>query len=145
MKRTSRAAKLFNFSKTKSYWINLVVIGLLIATAFLKHINFFIDIFFIQLFLSPLTLFRSEIRFSHHSKIRLCTTKEFFLIESIKVCDDLNNENQYLCSQLNCLNEIKYHKNEFLCLKLILLLLGDISLNPGRIQNNHLKENWKEN
>ena len=30
-----------------------------------------------------------------------------------------------------------------LYLKLILLLSGDVSLNPGPIQNYHLKENWK--
>ena len=113
------------------------------AKVFLKHnISFFIQIFFIQLLLSLLTLYWSEVIFSHHSKIRLCTTKEFFLIESIKICDELNNENQYLCLQLNCLNQIKCHKNHFLYLKLILVLSGDISLNPGPIQNNHLKENW---
>ena len=41
------------------------------------------------------------------------------------------------------LNQIKSHKNHFLYLKLILLLSGDIRLNPGPIQNDHLKENWK--
>ena len=66
------------------------------------------------------------------------------MIESIKICDDLNNESQYLCLQLNCLNQIKCHKNNFLYLKLILLLSGDISLNPRTIQNNRLKENWKK-
>ena len=122
---------------------NFVEIGLLIANVFLKHnINFFIHIFFIQLILSLLTLHWSEISFSHHSKIRLCTTKEFFLIESIKICDDWNNENQYLRLQLNCLNQIKCHKNHFSYVKLILLLSWDITLNTGSIQNNHLKKNW---
>ena len=88
-------------------------------------------------------MYCSKKRFSHHSKIRLCTTKEFFLIESIKICDDLNDENQYLCLQVNCLNQTKCHKNHIFYLKLILLLSGDISLNPGQIQNDHLKENWK--
>ena len=120
------------------------MIGLFVVKVFLKHnINIFIHIFFIQLFLSLLTLYWSEKRFSHHSKLRLCTTKEFFLIESIKICNDLNNENLYLCLQLNCLNQIKCHKNHFLYLKLILLLAGDISLNPGPTQNDHLKEKWK--
>ena len=131
-----------NVSETETYSINLIVIGLLIAKVFLKHkIN---HIFFIQLFLSPLRLlYWSEKRFSHHSNISLCTTKEFYLIESIKICDDLNNENQYLCLQLNCLNQIKCHRNQFLYLKLILLLSRDISLNPGPIQNDYLKDNWE--
>ena len=78
-------------------------------------------------------------RFSNHSKIRLGTTKEFFLIESVKICDNLNNENQYLCLQLNCLNQIKCHKSYSPYLKLILLLSGDIRLNRGQVQKDHLK------
>ena len=96
-----------------------------------------------QLLLSLLTLYWSKKRFSHYIKLRLCTTKEFFLIELIKIYDDLKNENQYICLQLNCLKEIKCHKNHFLYLKLILLLSGDISLNLGPTQNNYLKENFK--
>ena len=45
---------------------------------------------------------------------------------------------------MSCLNQIKCHQNHFLYLKLILLLSGDISLSPGPIQNDHLKENWKQ-
>ena len=48
-----------------------------------------------------------------------------FLIEPIKICDDLNDENQYLCLQLNFPNQIKCHKNHIVYLKLILLLSGD--------------------
>ena len=55
----------------------------------------------------------------------------------------MNNEKQYLCLQLNCLNQTKCYKNYLLYLKLILLLSRDIGLNPGSIQNDHLKENWK--
>ena len=41
VKRTYRASNFFNVSETETYWINLVVIGLLIAKVFLKHnINF---------------------------------------------------------------------------------------------------------
>ena len=137
------------FPRGKLIGINLVVTRLLIAKVFLKlNINFFIYIFFIQLFLPLLRPYWSEIRFSYHNEIRLATTKVFFLIESSEICDDLNNENQYLCLHLNCLNQIvsqkKCHKNHFLYPKLILLLWGDKSLNPGSIQNNHLKENWKK-
>ena len=41
------------------------------------------------------------------------------------------------------LAQIKWHKNHFFYLKLILLLSRDISLNPGSIHNDHLKENWE--
>ena len=33
--------------------------------------------------------------------------KIIFLKEPIKICDDLNDENQYPCLQLNCPNQIK--------------------------------------
>ena len=120
------------------------MIGLLVTIFFLKHnINISIHVFFLQLFLLLFTFYWSKQKFCHHSKIRSCITTAFYLIESIKHCDDLNNESQYLCLQLNCLNQIKCHKNHFLCLKLILLLSEDVSLSPGPIQNDHLKENWK--
>ena len=98
------------------------MIGLSVVKVFLKHnINI----------LSVLTLYWSEKRFSHHSKLRLCTIKEFFLIESIKICDNLKNENRYLCLQVNCLDKIKCHKNHFLYLKLILLQNWKIFRNRG--------------
>ena len=107
-KKASRALNFLNVSEMETYWIKFVVIGLLIVKGFLKHnINIVMHIFFIQLFLSHLTLYWSEKRFNHHSKIRSCTTKKYFLIVLINNCDDLNNENQYLCLQLNCLNQIK--------------------------------------
>ena len=37
VEKTSRAANLFNVSDTETYWINLAVIGSLIAKVFLKH------------------------------------------------------------------------------------------------------------
>ena len=78
-KRTSRAVNFLNVSETETYCINLVVIGLFVVKAFLEHnINIFVHIFFIQLFSSLLTLYWSEKRFSHQSKLELCTTKEFF-------------------------------------------------------------------
>ena len=61
----------------------------------------------------------------------------------IKICDYLINKNQYLFLQVNCFNQIKCHKNYFPYLKLIFLLSGDIGLNPGPIQNNHLKQIWE--
>ena len=93
----------------------------------------YVNIFFIlyaALFYHFLLYIGPKKRFSHRSKIGLCTTKEFFLIEPIKICADLNNENEYLCLQLNCLNEIKYDKNHFLCLKLIFLLFRGYNFKP---------------
>ena len=98
MKRTSRAVNVLNVSETETYWIYLVVMGLFVIKVSLKcNINMK---FFIRLFLSLLRLYWSEKRFSHHSKLKLCTKREFFFIESIKISDDLKNESQYLYLQL---------------------------------------------
>ena len=93
VKRASRAANFFNVSETETYWINLVVIGLLIAKVFLKHdINILFTYSLYSSFYHFLHHIGPKKRFIYHSKIRLCATKEFFLIESIKICDDLINE-----------------------------------------------------
>ena len=65
VKRTYRAVNFLNVSETETYWINLIVIGLLIAKVFLKHnINIFVHIFFIQLFSSLSTIYWSVKNFS---------------------------------------------------------------------------------
>ena len=70
VERTSKAANFLNVSEMETCWINFVVIGLFVVNNFLRHnINIFIHIFFIQ-------LYWFEKRFSHHSKLRFCTTKE---------------------------------------------------------------------
>ena len=66
-----------------------------------------------QLLLSLLTLYWSKKRFSHYIKLRLCTTKEFFLIELIKIYDDLKNENQYICLQLSEINTSTFRGYKF--------------------------------
>ena len=44
---------------------------------------------------------------------------------------------------MSYLNQVKCHKIHFLYLKLIRLLSGHVSLNPGSIENDRLKENRK--
>lgn len=68
----------------------------------------------------------------------------FFPIEPIRINNELSAQAQYLYLQLDYLIKINCQKNHFLYLKLILLLSGDISLNPGPIRNNQvLKETEK--
>ena len=79
VKRISRAVNVLNISETQTYWINLV--GLLIAKVFLKHkIN---SLFTYSLYSSfyHFLHYIGPKKFSHHSRIRLCNTSEFFLIK----------------------------------------------------------------
>ena len=70
--------------------------------------------------------------------------KGIFLIESIKIRNELSKQTQYLDLHLDSLNKISRFKNHSLYLKLILLLPSDISLNPGPNRTNHqLTENLK--
>ena len=71
--------------------------------------------------------------------------KIIFLIEPVKICDDLNDENQYLCLQLNCPNQIKCHKNHIVYLKLILLLSFDkTTANSKRSSEKELEKFQKQ-
>ena len=121
------------------------MIGLLITKSFFKEsVSVVIYIFYRQLCFSLSKLFLSESEFSYPSSLRLCTTKVFFSIELIKISNELSNQTQYLYLQLDSLKKISCLKNHSLYLKLILLLLGDISFNLGPNRTNHqLIENLK--
>ena len=75
------------------HWIQVAVIGLLLTKIFFKgSIDFVVYIFYMQLCFSLSTLFFSKSEFSYHSSLRLCTTKVFFSIESIKSSSELSNQ-----------------------------------------------------
>ena len=103
---------------------------------FKDPVNVVVYIFYMQLYFSLSTLFFSEREFSYYSNLRLCTTKVFFSTESIKISNELSNQTQYLYLQLDSLNKIRCLKNHTFHLKLILLLSGDITLNPGPNRTN---------
>ena len=122
---------------TGFHWIQAAVIGLLITKMFFKDsVNVVVYIFYMQLCFSLSTLFFTESEFSYHSSLRLCTTNIFFSIESKKISNDLSDQTQYLCLKLDSLNKIRCLKYHSLYLKLMLLLSGDISLNPGPNRGN---------
>ena len=65
--------------------------------------------------------------------LNLCTSNEFFTTESINICNDIIDF--YLKSNLRYFTFSKLkNKNNYLYLRHILLLSGDISLNPGPTQ-----------
>ena len=75
------------------HWIQVAVIGLLLTKIFFKgSVDFVVYIFYMQLCFSLSTLFFSNSEFSYHSSLRLCTTKVFFSIESIKSSSELSNQ-----------------------------------------------------
>ena len=75
------------------HWIQVAVIGLLLTKIFFKgSVDFVVYIFYMQLCFSLSTLFFSKSEFSYHSSLRLCTTKVFFSIESIKSSSELSNQ-----------------------------------------------------
>ena len=75
------------------HWIQVAVIGLLLTKIFFKgSVDFVVYIFYMQHCFSLSTLFFSKSEFSYHSSLRLCTTKVFFSIESIKSSSELSNQ-----------------------------------------------------
>ena len=59
---------------------------------FKDSVDVVVYIFYMQLCFSLSTLFFSKSEFSYHSSLRLCTTKVFFSIESIKSSSELSNQ-----------------------------------------------------
>ena len=100
---------------TDFHWIQVAVKGLLITKIFFKDsVNVVVYIFYMQLCFSLSTLLFWESEFSYHSSLRLCTTKVFFSIESIKISNELSNQTQYLHLQLDSFNKIRCLKNHSL-------------------------------
>ena len=77
---------------TNFHWIQVAVIWLHMTKSFFKDlVNVAVYMFYMQLCFSLSKLFFLESEFSYHSSLRLYTTKVFFLIESIKISNELSN------------------------------------------------------
>ena len=92
-------------------------------------------------FLILISVFK-VIKYFNHSEIndgiKICSQLYFFTFESINICD--NVKTSCLDSDLvfSSISKLQY-RNSNSYLNLLLLLSGDISLNPGLLHNNQLQ------
>ena len=73
---------------------------------------------------------------SLYEDLRLCSNKTFFSIETIKQCDQINNNHLWHNLLLSVITKF-YFSNHSVYYKYIILLSGDISLNPGPVQTSY--------
>ena len=71
--------------------------------------------------------------------LRNSPTKEFFTIEVLHITYKINEFSAYMHFKLFTINKMK-NKYNHLYLKMILVLSGDIELNPGPIDRNQIKK-----
>ena len=70
------------------------------------------------------------------SKLRLCQNKDFFTIESIKLCENLSMKIISFNIRMTKTRLLIFKSNQAFILSLLLLLCGDVEVNPGPITNN---------
>ena len=72
---------------------------------------------------------------SKNCNLKCCPNNEFFSTELIKITGDINSAEMLMSSRYFALNKLRIKRNE--CFKfyhLLILLSGDVSLNPGPCQ-----------
>ena len=118
---------------------NLVIfyfIGAILSSIFYKKDNFNITK---QLFPFLIYFFlcfsANSLHKSKNFDLKYCPNNEFFSTELIKITGDINSAEMLMSSRYFALNKLRIKRNE--CFKfyhLLILLSGDVSLNPGPSQ-----------
>ena len=118
---------------------NLVIfyfIGAILSSIFYKKDNFNITK---QLFPFLIYFFlcfsANSLHKSKNCDLKCCPNNEFFSTELIKITSDINSAEMLMSSRYFALNKLRIKRNE--CFKfyhLLILLSGDVSLNPGPSQ-----------
>ena len=94
---------------------------------------------FVFLIVYLLLFFHKHIKTSDHQEaIRSCSRYEFFTSDFIDTCEDIQSLMTQLTINHYSISKLKYQNlNSFSCL--LLLLSGDISLNPGPVHQDTLQ------
>ena len=102
-------------------------------------------VFFVIIFLIQFTIAFHSLKFVCHSKPSLNTilrnspTKEFFTTEVLRITYKINEFSADMHFKLFTISKMKNKYNR-LYLRMILILSGDIKLNPGSLDGNQIKK-----
>ena len=83
-------------------------------------------------------------RFSKpHNKLKSCFTFQFCTHDTIEITNEVNNANSQSEPSISAISKFRFKNDNSFC-PLLLLLSGDISLNPGPFSNPQLfkEEQW---
>ena len=139
-----------NFYNTKiNINISIILANLLMSIAFIIKNNFnrktkiFFYFFLVTAFIIITVLKSSNQPPDSFKELKAHPTKEFFTIESLKLIHKIINLNELKYFTNITLGKMKY-KHHCLFFKFIILLSGDVNLNPGP-QNNVQQQNLWDN
>ena len=125
------------FEGTSLWIISILCFLLWLKTKNKPFLNFLFTIIIVIFMFFNSPIMTSRIDGDLHS----CSRRDFFTCESINICNGISQA--YLKSSLNffTLSKLRYKRNPSF-FKHILLLSGDISLNPGPIQSQLNSDTW---
>ena len=117
------------------YYI-LIFTLMIICLVKIRKRKFIFSFFIMILKIKSLYYFNS---YQHENRLKLCNKVHFFTYESIKICDYITNNEHWKNNIYKSILLLHYRKSHTY-LSIILLLSGDISLNPGPqfYQNNNI-------
>ena len=126
-----------------------LLINLIISVAFtIKHTHNckskFFFYFFAVGFIVTFAILKSTVHLPNtYDKLKALPKKYFFTTESIKITNEINSIKNQAILTITAITKMKY-KNHSSFFKFVILLSGDVNLNPGP-QNNSQQENKWEN
>ena len=71
--------------------------------------------------------------------LKTCPKNEFFTIETVRITNQINELFLEISFKLFSVSRMK-NKNNYLYLKMLLILSGDINLNPGPVNRHQIKD-----
>ena len=135
-KQTISVSSTPNSSITSYNLVIFYFIGAILSSIFYKKDNFNITK---QLFPFLIYFFlcfsANSLHKSKNCDLKYCPNNEFFSTELIKITGDINSAEMLMSTSYFALNKLRIKRNE--CFKfyhLLILLSGDVSLNPGPSQ-----------
>ena len=101
--------------------------------------NIFIFCYLIQLSVAMLMLGFPYRSVNFNRNLKTCPKNEFFTIETVRITNKINELFLETSFKLFSVSKMK-NKNNYLYLKMLLILSGDINLNPGPANRHQIKD-----
>ena len=128
-----------NMRNNNFFWINFVMpVVFLYKKFFCPRSNIFIFCYLIQLSVAMYMLgfpYRST---NFNRSLKTCPKNEFFTIKTVRITNKINELFLETSFKLFSVSTMK-NKNNYLYLKMLLILSGDINLNPGPANRHQIK------
>ena len=129
-----------NMRNNNFCWINFVMsVVFLYKQFFCPRSKIFIFCYLIQLSVAMHMLGFPYRSVNFNRNLKTCPKNEFFTIETVRITNKINELFLETSFKLFSVSKMK-NKNNYLYLKMLLILSGDINLNPGPANRHQIKD-----